>query len=169
MKASLKLFFSFLIPFSFSSCFIMAQQQNLVDGQVRAGKITYQINTSRGGQFTSIENVDNFQKLSKIDRDNKDKLEIIPMSALSVNESDLLKVKRDIVGDKTEIGVKFFVNAQNELFDVAYTLSKGNNISYDQLKILDKMVRENAKCKITIPKKYLKNYVPYTSRLIRFR
>lgn len=82
MNASLKLFFSFLIPFSFSSCSIMAQQQNLVDGQVRAGKITYQINTSRGGQFTSIENVDNCQKLSKIDRDNKDKLEIIPMSAL---------------------------------------------------------------------------------------
>lgn len=82
---------------------------------------------------------------------------------------ELLKVKRDVVGDKLEIGIKFYVNTKNELINVSYIMAKGNNISPDQLKKLDKKIREQAKCKITIPAKYLKNYVPYASRLIMLR
>ncbi len=168
----MKIFFkivSILLLNMVTSCSILAQNKWLSEGTLKVGSITYEIRAGRGNQIINITNVDNFQKLKNLDREYKDKSEIIPISAVSVNESELLKIKRDIVGYKLEIGVKFYVNTKNQLFDLSYTLAKGNNITVDQLKKLDKKIRKYAKCRITIPEKYLKNFVPYASRLAIFR
>ena len=152
----------------FPSCLITAQESKLAKGILQVGKVKYSVSIDETSPLILIGTEDIFDKTINFTKANPGK-HFMPSNYLALNVADLLRIKREILGEDVRISVRFFCSADGRLIDLAYDLRKEKNITVNQFKKLDQQIRENFRGSIPLSEKLQQNYMPYIGRTIIFK
>ncbi|OOG18166.1 hypothetical protein BWD42_12935 [Sphingobacterium sp. CZ-UAM] len=149
-----------------------AQEGRLSNGIFKVGNVNYSVRIMGSQESDSnifISSEGNSEKILKIEKDHKEARESIPRWFLTINNDEILKVKRSILGDSARIQITFYFDKNAKLFDLRYMFAKADNITVEQFKELDQQVRKTARGSISIPRSFNKDYYPYVMRSFNFK
>lgn len=160
MKNITKLLLASMV-ISFTSCSIKAQEKKLSNGNLKVGHVDYSIRMKSSSSQIYISHEDVSTKIWNLSRANPEK-DVIPKSELKLNVQDLLKVKKQILGNNIGITVIFYFNTDENLMGIAYNLRKTSNITVEQFEKFDQAMHNTVKGALIKSFDY-SNYLPYVA------